>query len=50
MTSSNLRATTRFLEVGQQCYAYRRFDDGPTVLPIPGFPVILVAGKNKFES
>jgi len=29
MTSSNVTAATRFLEVGQQRYAYRRFGDGP---------------------
>src|ERR1700685_2221460 len=29
MTSSNVTAPTRFLEVGQQRYAYRRFGDGP---------------------
>ena len=29
MTSSNVTAVTRFLEVGQQRYAYRRFGDGP---------------------
>jgi pimeloyl-ACP methyl ester carboxylesterase len=29
MASSNVTAPTRFLEVGQQRYAYRRFGDGP---------------------
>lgn len=29
MTSSNVTATTSFLEVGPQRYAYRRFGDGP---------------------
>ena len=29
MTSSNVTAVTRFLEVGQQRYAYRRFGAGP---------------------
>src|SRR5690242_16771235 len=29
MRSSNVTATTRFLEVGPQRYAYRRFGDGP---------------------
>jgi pimeloyl-ACP methyl ester carboxylesterase len=36
MTSSNVTAPTRFLEVGQQRYAYRRFGDGP------GHPLILL--------
>lgn len=29
MTFSNVTAPTRFLEVGEQTYAYRRFGDGP---------------------
>ena len=29
MTSSNITAVTRFVEVGEQRYAYRRFGDGP---------------------
>jgi pimeloyl-ACP methyl ester carboxylesterase len=29
MTSSNVTAATRFIEVGRQRYAYRRFGDGP---------------------
>jgi pimeloyl-ACP methyl ester carboxylesterase len=29
MTSSNLTAPTRFIQVGEQRYAYRRFGDGP---------------------
>src|SRR6516225_8138803 len=29
MTSSNVTAATRFAEVGQQRYAYRRFGEGP---------------------
>jgi pimeloyl-ACP methyl ester carboxylesterase len=29
MTSSNVTAATRFLEVGRQRYAYSRFGDGP---------------------
>ena len=29
MTSSNVTATTRFIEVGSQRYTYRRFGDGP---------------------
>jgi pimeloyl-ACP methyl ester carboxylesterase len=29
MTSSNVTAATRFLEVGAQRYAYRRFGAGP---------------------
>src|SRR6516165_4601930 len=29
MTSSNVTAATRFAEVGQQRYAYRRFGSGP---------------------
>jgi pimeloyl-ACP methyl ester carboxylesterase len=36
MTSSNVTAPTRFLEVGQQRYAYRRFGDGP------GHPLLLL--------
>src|SRR6516165_12503030 len=28
MTASNVKAATKFVEVGQQRYAYRRFGDG----------------------